>query len=208
MIHRLFIYGSLLPNCRNHIRLHGGTPVGPAHTAPKYRLLDLVDYPGLAEHGMTAVAGELYDVEDKLLAVLDLFEGVPHLFGRRPVELAPAAGAGAQSAQAYLTRAPTAPTPRSSPQEIGESAMRIVLPDDFVAEGEDALGVVASLKAHAFVPASTSLAAYMAFIERAVAEVYAIRLDVQGTTDAERAASLIAAIVRHGLALELPDAAE
>jgi hypothetical protein len=85
--------------------------------------------------------------------------------------------------------------------------MRIVLPDEYVAEGEDALGVVAALKAHAFVPASISLADYMAFIERAVADVYAVRLDCQGTNDAERAASLIAAIVRHGLARELPDAA-
>jgi gamma-glutamylaminecyclotransferase len=77
MIHRLFIYGSLLHDCHNHIRLLGAAPVGPARTAARYRLLDLVDYPGLAEHGGTAVMGELYDVDDKLLAALDLFEGVP-----------------------------------------------------------------------------------------------------------------------------------
>lgn len=78
--------------------------------------------------------------------------------------------------------------------------MRIVLPDEFVAEGDDALAVVASLKAHAFVPATTPLADYMAFIERAIAELYAIRLDVVGATDGERASSLVAAMVRHGLA--------
>lgn len=89
MNHRLFIYGSLLRDCRNHPHLDGATFVDRTQRRREYRLLDLIGYPGLVPGGLTAVLGELYDVDDALLERLDRFEGVPHLFERRPVALAP-----------------------------------------------------------------------------------------------------------------------
>lgn len=84
----LFVYGTLQRGCRNHTLLAGQTFFGEARTEPRYRLLDLGEYPGLieAENG-ESVVGEVYAVEAETLATLDQFEDVPCLFVRRPVVL-------------------------------------------------------------------------------------------------------------------------
>ncbi len=86
---RLFVYGTLKRGERNHRLLADQRFVGPAVTAPRYRVIDLGPHPGLvmdAVHGL-AVVGEVWDVSDCALAELDDFEGIPDPFARQPIEL-------------------------------------------------------------------------------------------------------------------------
>lgn len=115
----LFVYGSLLRGEDNHAVLSGarlpregarrrdagGGAAGPAparfvaaaRTAARYTLVDLGPYPALVEGGGTAVAGELFEVDAPLLALLDDFEGHPDEYVRSPVALE-----GGAAAEAYL----------------------------------------------------------------------------------------------------------
>ena len=97
----VFVYGTLRVGESNHHLLcdaHGvAYRVATTRTAPRYTLLDLGRYPALVEGGSTAVVGELYRVAPAALAALDLLEGHPDLYERRPVWLADGA-----SAEAYL----------------------------------------------------------------------------------------------------------
>ena len=93
---RLFVYGTLRTGMPNHGQVASARLVGLVRTRPSYTLFDLDDYPGMARGGRTAVVGELYEVDDALLAELDSFEGHPHLFTRESVALEDGA------AQAYF----------------------------------------------------------------------------------------------------------
>ena len=97
----LFCYGSLLRGESNHHVMAHCRFVGPARTAPLYRLLDLGPYPALVSGGEVAIAGELYSVDDEALARIDRFEGHPHHYRRTPIRLG--GGGGAES---YLLVAP------------------------------------------------------------------------------------------------------
>ena len=102
----VFVYGSLLSGERNHGRMAGARLLGPARTLLRYALYHLGDYPGMTE-GAQAIEGELYDVDARLLAALDAFEGHPNYFRRRPVALE-----GGGWAEGYLlTRAQVAGRP-------------------------------------------------------------------------------------------------
>jgi gamma-glutamylaminecyclotransferase len=93
----LFVYGSLLAGERHEAQLAGARRLGDARTEPAYTLVDLGDYPALVEQGTTAVAGELYEVDEETLRRLDAFEGHPDDYRRAAVRLA-----GAAQAEAYL----------------------------------------------------------------------------------------------------------
>jgi gamma-glutamylaminecyclotransferase len=96
----LFVYGTLKRGMKNHRLLAGQAFLTSARTKPCYRLLDLGNYPGLIadnEHGL-AIHGELWEIDEPTLAQLDVFEGVPSQFQRRPVDIVSAAG----EAQAYF----------------------------------------------------------------------------------------------------------
>ena len=71
---RLFVYGTLMRGERAHDRLRAAHYLGEFRTTPGYRLLDLVDYPGLVRGGDDAVEGELYAVDARTLAALDASE--------------------------------------------------------------------------------------------------------------------------------------
>jgi gamma-glutamylcyclotransferase (GGCT)/AIG2-like uncharacterized protein YtfP len=98
-MHRLFVYGSLLHGQANHGLLAGSRFLGTAQTLPRYTLVDLGAYPGVLVGGMTAVAGELYEVDARTLALLDRLEEHPHVFERGPIALA-----SGEPAEAYLLR--------------------------------------------------------------------------------------------------------
>jgi gamma-glutamylaminecyclotransferase len=108
---RLFVYGTLMSGEPNAQVMAGSSYVGDATTTASYRLVALSGYPGLLSGGKTSVKGELYLVDDQLLAALDGVEGCPALFQRGEVELA-----GGGKAQAYLgadpsfDKAPTIPS--------------------------------------------------------------------------------------------------
>jgi len=84
---RLFVYGTLMRGERAHDRLRAAQYLGEFRTTPGYRLLDLVEYPGLVRGGDDAVEGELYAVDTRTLAALDAFEDVPRGYTREEVEL-------------------------------------------------------------------------------------------------------------------------
>ena len=94
---RLFVYGTLLSGEVNAHRLTGALRIGAAATVAGFDLLDLGGHPALRAGGRTSVRGELYLVDDGIVAALDEFAGHPTLFTRAPVELTSGA-----SAEAYL----------------------------------------------------------------------------------------------------------
>jgi gamma-glutamylcyclotransferase (GGCT)/AIG2-like uncharacterized protein YtfP len=83
----IFVYGTLLRGEVNHPQLSDAAFVRDARTEASYDLVDLGGYPALLEDGQTAVSGEIYEVDDALLTVLDLFEEVPFLYQRKPIQL-------------------------------------------------------------------------------------------------------------------------
>jgi gamma-glutamylaminecyclotransferase len=86
----LFVYGSLKSGYENAHLLAGATLLGPARTAPGYRLIRYCDgYPGLvpALHSESSVKGELYAVDAARLGELDAFEECPALYRRASIEL-------------------------------------------------------------------------------------------------------------------------
>ena len=79
---RLFVYGSLMTGGWAHGRLRGGRLLGACATEARFTLVDLGRYPGVVAGGITAIAGEVYEVDEALLVELDDFEDVPELYVR------------------------------------------------------------------------------------------------------------------------------
>ena len=84
----LFVYGTLLRGETSHTLLKDAASLGPATTAATFDLFDLGAYPALVFGGTTAVAGEVYELEVRQLAAVDVHEEVPRLFKRERIELA------------------------------------------------------------------------------------------------------------------------
>ena len=107
MPRRLFIYGTLKGGAVNHHLLADEIFLGQAATVPRFRLLHLGWYPGLAEtegEGVS-VQGELWEVSDACLRRLDAYEG--SRFQRPVIELLPGTGeVVGKTAEAYLLRRP------------------------------------------------------------------------------------------------------
>lgn len=87
-MHRLFVYGTLQEGCGNHRYLAGARLLRRARTRPEYTLVSLGGFPGLLDGGGTAVVGEVYAVDDRMLAAIDRLEGHPHFYERVSVRLA------------------------------------------------------------------------------------------------------------------------
>jgi hypothetical protein len=83
---------------------------------------------------------------------------------------------------------------------------RIVLPGPFVAEGESDLAAVAAMKARAFIEPGVSTSAYIDYVARNARDVFGVTLTIAGSTDEERAASLIGELLRTGLAFSADEA--
>lgn len=106
---RLFVYGTLKRgHCRSDV-LAGQRFLGLARTAARYRLFDCGDYPGLVESpdDGVAVEGEVWEVDDACLTVLDEIEGVAvKLYERCLITLQPPHAA--DEVHAYFYRRDTA----------------------------------------------------------------------------------------------------
>jgi gamma-glutamylaminecyclotransferase len=85
---RVFVYGSLLSGEPNHRVLRGARRVGEARTAARFALHDLGAYPAMIDGGARAIAGEVYEVDEKTLARLDVLEGHPRYYRRAAITLA------------------------------------------------------------------------------------------------------------------------
>jgi len=84
---RLFVYGTLLSGEGNQGHLRGARRLGVRRTEPRYTLVSLGAYPALLEGGATSVTGEVYEVDDGVLAAVDRLEGHPHLYRRTRIQL-------------------------------------------------------------------------------------------------------------------------
>jgi len=104
---RLFVYGSLKRGEQNHRHLAPARFVGEARTTPSFELLDLGEYPAMKLGGRTTIVGEVYELDEALLAALDRFEGHPDLYRRTTIAL----DDGAQ-VDAYLVVRPPRDAPR------------------------------------------------------------------------------------------------
>ncbi len=88
----LFVYGTLRCGYSHHGLLGEDARFrGAVRTAPRFALVDCGGFPGLIEAAPGhAVAGELWEVPEELLPLLDAYEGVPEgEYIRRPVAVEP-----------------------------------------------------------------------------------------------------------------------
>ncbi len=88
---RLFVYGTLKRGQPRHRYLAEQTFVATAATRPAYRLFSVGDYPALVHRADgLSIEGELWEVYDACLRMLDRVEGVEQgLYAREPIELLP-----------------------------------------------------------------------------------------------------------------------
>jgi gamma-glutamylaminecyclotransferase len=85
----VFVYGTLKRGDCRHRFMAGGRFLGLATTAPGYRMYHLGEYPALVEDPTGGqVEGEVFEVSDATLRLLDEVEGVADtLYVRKPVPL-------------------------------------------------------------------------------------------------------------------------
>jgi gamma-glutamylcyclotransferase (GGCT)/AIG2-like uncharacterized protein YtfP len=95
---RIFVYGTLKRGgCRSHV-LRDQRFLGEATTVATYRMYDTGSYPALVEdEDGRQVEGEVWEVDDDCLRVLDAIECVPDLYGRKPVALADSSTDGVET---------------------------------------------------------------------------------------------------------------
>lgn len=88
-----FVYGTLKKGqCRGHI-MNSATYIGPAKTVEgDFVLINCGAYPALAKSSTLkfktspmVVHGELYEIDNELMQVLDQIEGYPYLYTREEV---------------------------------------------------------------------------------------------------------------------------
>lgn len=84
---RLFVYGTMMRDQRDHEVLQAARFIETALTAPRYTLVDVNRYAALLADGRTAIHGELYVVDEAHLALVDRACQVPSLFQRGRVTL-------------------------------------------------------------------------------------------------------------------------
>jgi len=88
----VFVYGTLKRGWRNHRLLEGATFLGTAVTRRRYRML-CVGFPVVLatspkpEVQLGCVTGELYEVDEAILAQLDRLEGNGRMYQRTRVSL-------------------------------------------------------------------------------------------------------------------------
>lgn len=80
---KLFVYGTLLRGERAHHLLAGARFVAEVQTQAAFELVEMDGgYPALVAGGGTAVSGEIYEIDERLVPLLDDFEDVPELYRR------------------------------------------------------------------------------------------------------------------------------
>jgi gamma-glutamylaminecyclotransferase len=87
----LFVYGTLKRGEPRHRYLAGQTLIASVATVPAYRLFSVGDYPALVRRDNGhSIEGELWEVDEACLRVLDQVEGVEQgLYAREPIEVLP-----------------------------------------------------------------------------------------------------------------------
>lgn len=83
---RVFVYGTLKQGGALHNAITHCNLLGDHTTEPKYTMYDLGWYPGVVGNGHTAITGEVYEIDDRMLASLDRVEGFPRLYSRELIQ--------------------------------------------------------------------------------------------------------------------------
>lgn len=119
--HRVFVYGTLMRGLRNHAMMEGAKFCSTASTLlPSYDMIQFPSSsmpghvtPGLRKNGNACISGEVFQVDDDLLAILDNFEAVGTEYERGKVMLSD----GSQ-AWAYFLLAEKPACPKGTPSFI------------------------------------------------------------------------------------------
>jgi gamma-glutamylcyclotransferase (GGCT)/AIG2-like uncharacterized protein YtfP len=85
LIDLVFVYGTLRKGEANHRLLSVAEYCGWHTTRPCYRMLHLGTYPGVVEGGSTAIKGEVYRVNKKMVVQLDRLEACPRLYRKKMI---------------------------------------------------------------------------------------------------------------------------
>jgi gamma-glutamylcyclotransferase (GGCT)/AIG2-like uncharacterized protein YtfP len=99
---RVLVYGTLRRGESHAHLLQGARYLGPHVTEARYTLCDLGQYPAAVSWGVTAIHGEVYDLDEALLGRLDEYEEYPAVYDRRLI------GTAHGDAWMYLLKAPPA----------------------------------------------------------------------------------------------------
>ncbi len=86
----LFVYGSMKKSFMNHIRLESARYIGTALTQESYSMYPALSYkfPYVLEADKVhQIKGELYQVSDELLKIVDIFEGHPEYYVRKQIKV-------------------------------------------------------------------------------------------------------------------------
>jgi gamma-glutamylaminecyclotransferase len=86
--HLVFVYGTLMKGELHHVSIAHARFLRAAETTPEYDLVQIDYYPALVAGGSTRVLGELYEVDELTLRLLDELEEVPNYYERKPIQLA------------------------------------------------------------------------------------------------------------------------
>lgn len=82
---KVFVYGSLKRGFYNHGFLYGQRFVDHYVTPPSYTMWDLGCFPAVTERGETAISGQIWEVSEKCLSILDRLEGHPRFYVRKEI---------------------------------------------------------------------------------------------------------------------------
>jgi len=84
---KLFVYGSLKKGCHNHGLLRNARYLGDYSTEAKYTMVDMGSFPGVFhdENSVTSIHGEIYEIDETTLTILDRLEGHPNFFHREKI---------------------------------------------------------------------------------------------------------------------------
>lgn len=101
--HLLFTYGTMMKGNRNHTRIVGAVPIGPAVTVRPFALYCMGYAPGMVhrKEGGVAVQGEVYLLDRAMLDRVDSAEGHPWKYFRERLEVE-VQGFGRAHAWGYL----------------------------------------------------------------------------------------------------------
>jgi gamma-glutamylcyclotransferase (GGCT)/AIG2-like uncharacterized protein YtfP len=85
----LFVYGTLMRDGSRNRAIADQTFIREAVTKTGYQLLDLGSYPGLVrvEQDGRQISGELWEIHNSRMAMLDQIEGAPTLYRMEAVEI-------------------------------------------------------------------------------------------------------------------------
>jgi gamma-glutamylcyclotransferase (GGCT)/AIG2-like uncharacterized protein YtfP len=79
---KVFVYGTLREGGVNHYLLKEAKYLGHCSTRPFFKMFHLGTYPGVIKGGFSAIEGEVYAVDTRLMKELDKLEGYPKAYTR------------------------------------------------------------------------------------------------------------------------------